>query len=125
MEGGTEEGGVARAPIRGVGVDREGRCAHWRSALDVVAFRFPCCEGWWACHDCHEAEADHRAVPWPGDRGDERAVLCGACRGALTIDAYRDSPDACPRCGARFNPRCVLHHPRYFADAAPNAGGGG
>jgi len=99
-------------------VDAEGRCAHWRSLVDIVSFRFPCCEGFWACHDCHEALADHPARPWPRGSGEEPAVLCGACRSVLAVAAYRSHPDACPVCRATFNPRCRLHHPRYFLDAS-------
>lgn len=109
-------GGPREPRIRGVGVDADGRCAHWRSPLDVVAFRFPCCRGWWACHDCHEAVADHPARPWPPASGNEPAVLCGACRTVYGIDAYRASPEACPACATPFNPRCRLHHPRYFEE---------
>jgi len=51
---------------------------------------------------------------WPRSRFDEPAVLCCVCRRTLTIAGYLASPDACPRCGAPFNPRCRRHHPLYF-----------
>jgi len=86
--------------------------------VDIVSFRFPCCDGFWACHDCHDALADHPARPWPQGSGKEPAVLCGACRGVLTVASYRAHDHACPLCGAPFNPRCRLHHPRYFLDAS-------
>ncbi|WP_128906489.1 CHY zinc finger protein [Halorubrum amylolyticum] len=131
-------------PLRGVAVDRETRCAHWDSALDVVALRFGCCETYYPCDACHDAATDHAAEPWPRDRFDEPAVLCGACGATLTARAYLDggsevshasgsegqSPsgnrassgdsrtqsgdDACPHCGAAFNPGCRRHRDRYF-----------
>lgn len=95
-------------------MDQAGRCAHWRRPVDRVSFRFPCCDGYWACHDCHDAVADHPATRWSREDFGTVAVLCGGCFAELTITAYLASPDRCPRCGAGFNPRCVGHHPRYF-----------
>ncbi|ELZ42735.1 zinc finger CHY domain protein [Halorubrum saccharovorum DSM 1137] len=131
-------------PLRGVAVDPETRCAHWDSAVDVVALRFGCCETYYPCDACHDAATDHEAEPWPRDRFDEAAVLCGACGATLTAREYLDgdsegqSPsgnrappddgeaqraagsrerpddDACPRCDAAFNPGCRAHRDRYF-----------
>lgn len=108
-----------RTPIRGVGVDASGRCAHWASPRDIVSFRFPCCDGWWACRDCHDDVAGHPAETWPRTRFGERAVLCGACRTRLAVEVYLASPGACPRCAAPFNPGCVGHHPLYFEVEGP------
>ncbi|MFO1533475.1 MAG: CHY zinc finger protein [Thermoplasmatota archaeon] len=99
--------------VRGRPVDLETRCVHWSSPLDVVAFRFPCCEGWWPCHLCHEEEADHAATPWPRAR-QEDTVLCGRCQVTMTPDRYMASGSTCPHCGAGFNPACRAHWPRYF-----------
>lgn len=99
--------------IRGVEVDPRGRCAHWRGPRDVVAIRLACCDTWYACHDCHEACADHPPRRWPRDRFHEEAVLCGSCGQRLSIERYLKTP-GCPGCGHPFNPRCALHHPRYF-----------
>lgn len=110
----------ANPPIHGVEVDAAGRCAHYREHHDVVALRLPCCGPfsadpvYYACYACHEALAGHLAEPWPRSRFDEAAVLCGACRRALSVARYLASPDACPRCGALFNPGCRRHHPLYF-----------
>lgn len=102
-------------PLRGVAVDPETRCAHWDDAVDVVAFRFACCGTYHPCSACHDAAADHEAVPWPRERFAEPAVLCGACRTTLTARQYLDSADdACPACGAAFNPGCRAHRDRYF-----------
>ncbi|QWC18137.1 CHY zinc finger protein [Halorubrum sp. 2020YC2] len=109
-------------PLRGVAVDPETRCAHWDDPVDVVALRFGCCETYYPCDACHDAAADHEAVPWPRDRFDEPAVLCGACGTTLTARAYLDSDDTCPACGAAFNPGCRKHRDRYFEVAGSDGG---
>ncbi len=101
-------------PLRGVAVDPETRCAHWDADVDVVALRFGCCEAYHPCCACHEAVADHPAEPWPRDRFDEPAVLCGSCETTLSAREYLDCDDACPHCGAAFNPGCRRHRDRYF-----------
>ncbi|WP_332897855.1 CHY zinc finger protein [Haladaptatus sp. CMSO5] len=100
--------------VRGVGVDSETRCAHYDTARDVVALKFACCETYYPCFQCHEAVANHDAVVWPHDRFDEPAVLCGVCDTELSVTAYLDADDACPACGAEFNPGCRSHYDRYF-----------
>ncbi len=100
--------------VRGRPVDDETRCAHWSSRLDIVAFRFPCCKGWWPCRSCHDDAVDHDTEVWGTDQRDVEAVRCGACSRTLTIDAYVSSNHACPRCGAAFNPGCQDHWPAYF-----------
>lgn len=100
--------------MHGVEVDAETRCAHYRTPQDVVAVRFPCCGRFYACHDCHVELEDHEPRPWPRGEFERRAVLCGSCGIRLKVAEYLASPDACPHCGAAFNPRCVDHHPRYF-----------
>ena len=103
------------APLRGIDVDPETRCAHWDDPVDVVALRFGCCETYYPCDACHDAATDHEAVPWPRDRFDEPAVLCGACGTTLTAREYLAADDdACPACGAAFNPGCRTHRDRYF-----------
>jgi uncharacterized CHY-type Zn-finger protein len=113
-------------PLRGVTVDPETRC-----------------ETYYPCAACHDAATDHEAAPWPRDRFDEPAVLCGVCGATLSAREYLDgeeeaqrasgsegqSPsgnraslgdsraktdDACPRCDAAFNPGCRAHRDRYF-----------
>ena len=108
------EDGRFAVPLRGVDVDDETRCAHYDSTLDVVAFRFPCCECYYPCFRCHEATVDHAARPWPRDRFDEPSVLCGSCRTALTVREYLAADDRCPDCDAPFNPGCADHYHLYF-----------
>lgn len=99
--------------VAGELVDEQTRCAHYRTELDVVAIRFACCEPYYGCHLCHAACADHPAVVWPADDRSVHAVLCGVCRGTLSIADYTVA-DGCPHCAAPFNPGCRLHHHLYF-----------
>ena len=101
--------------IKGKTIDTSGRCQHWHSKRDIIAIRFPCCGAYYACYQCHEELADHPAQRWPKVAFEqEKAVLCGACRHAMTISDYLSSGSQCPQCGADFNPRCSLHWPLYF-----------
>lgn len=111
----TTDADWAEAPVRGVDVDPQGRCTHWHDASDIVATAFPCCPGWWACRDCHDAMQDHAARVWPTDRFHELVVLCGGCRSRLSVTYHlRLSGEACPHCGRAWNPRCREHAHRYF-----------
>lgn len=97
--------------IRGVDVDEQGRCAHYRSARDVVANRCATCGDYWACHACHAEVTDHPFGRMPVAA--QASVLCGACSHAMDYAAY-SAAAACPRCGHPFNPGCELHAPLYF-----------
>ncbi|HVV64348.1 MAG TPA: CHY zinc finger protein [Rhizomicrobium sp.] len=105
---------MTRPKVHGVALDAETRCAHWRSALDVVAIRMKCCGVYYACKDCHEALTGHAIEIWPRGERDAVAVLCGACGFEMTIGAYLSCGDRCPACGAGFNPGCRLHRRFYF-----------
>jgi uncharacterized CHY-type Zn-finger protein len=104
-----------RPEVRGVGLDAQTRCAHYRGPLDIVALKLRCCRVYYACRECHDALAGHPAEVWPITERDHAAILCGACGAELTIAAYLHAGDACPRCAAPFNPGCRSHHPLYFA----------
>ena len=104
--------------VHGEGLDAQTRCVHWRSPLDVIAIKFRCCGRYYACYDCHEALESHESQVWTRDRFGEPAVLCGVCSTELTIGAYLASGNACPSCGAAFNPGCSNHYHLYF-DIAP------
>ena len=101
-------------PLRGVAVNGETRCAHYDDAVDVVALRFGCCETFYPCFRCHAETTGHDPEVWPRERFDEPAVLCGVCASTLSAREYLDCADACPRCGAAFNPGCRKHRDRYF-----------
>lgn len=107
-----------RPLVHGIELDGQTRCAHWRSTLDIVAIRMRCCGLYYACKDCHEALAGHFIETWPESEWDAKAVLCGACSGEMSIREYLACNDACPSCGAAFNPGCRLHRHFYFAGTA-------
>lgn len=94
--------------------DGHTRCVHWYGPTDIVAIRMRCCGRFYACSDCHAACEDHAIERWPRADFGEEAILCGACRRTMSIEAYLASGDRCPSCGAGFNPRCALHRGRYF-----------
>ncbi|MFC7096082.1 CHY zinc finger protein [Halobaculum marinum] len=106
--------------VRGVNVGPETRCAHYAGPTDVIALRFGCCGDFFPCAACHDAVADHGAEPWPRDRFDDPAVLCGGCGARLSVHAYLDADFACPECATAFNPGCAAHYDRYFEGVAPS-----
>ena len=110
-----EPAGTADLAVRGIDIDAATRCAHYNTPLDIVAIRMHCCGEYYACRECHDALADHVATLWPLSERDRRAIRCGNCRAELSIAEYLAAPDACPRCGARFNPGCRNHRGLYFA----------
>jgi len=105
---------VNRPRVLGQTVDRQTRCVHYRTLLDVIAIRFFCCGDFYPCHRCHdEVPGQHPALPWPATEHDARAVLCGVCGRQCRIGEYLGTGH-CPGCGARFNPGCKLHARLYF-----------
>ncbi len=108
---------VARQEVRGIDLDAQTRCAHYRSALDIVAIKMKCCGVYYACKDCHEALAGHAIEVWPQPEWTRRAVLCGACGYEMTVAQYLTCSSRCPACSAAFNPGCRRHFSFYFASA--------
>lgn len=102
--------------VRGLDVNAETRCRHYRSERDVIAIRFPCCDEYYACYACHAAVADHGAERWSAGARDEPAVLCGVCGTELTIAEYLACEHVCPTCEVTFNPGCANHYDRYFEE---------
>jgi uncharacterized CHY-type Zn-finger protein len=100
--------------VRGVGVGPETRCDHYDGPRDVVAIEFACCGTYYPCFRCHAAATDHDAEVRPRSTFDDPGVLCGVCGAELSVAEYLDAADACPRCGAAFNPGCADHYDRYF-----------
>jgi uncharacterized CHY-type Zn-finger protein len=104
--------------VRGVNLDPQTRCEHYRGPTDIVAIKMKCCGVYYACKDCHAALADHLAdyptEVWPESEWDQRAILCGACGVELTIREYMQCESRCPGCGAPFNPGCRKHYHFYF-----------
>src|SRR5437870_2414190 len=96
--------------VRGSRVTEQTQCAHYRSELDVVAIRFKCCDTFYACADCHDELAGHTPLVWGKEERATQAVFCGKCQNTLSIAEYLGCGNACPHCGAAFNPRCADHY---------------
>jgi uncharacterized CHY-type Zn-finger protein len=105
---------VSRPAVHGAQLDAQTRCAHWSTALDIVAIKMACCGSYYACRQCHDELAGHPARVWAVETWDEPAILCGACGSELSIRAYLDCGSRCPTCGAGFNPGCHTHRHLYF-----------
>jgi uncharacterized CHY-type Zn-finger protein len=104
----------ASVQVKGRVVDDQTRCVHYHSPLDVIALKFACCGQYYPCFYCHEEEAGHEPRRWRPDQFETRAVLCGVCRGELSIREYFAAGYACPFCAAAFNPGCRNHNHLYF-----------
>jgi uncharacterized CHY-type Zn-finger protein len=100
--------------VHGIGADSHTGCAHYRSAVDIVAIKFACCRSYYSCIYCHEAQAGHSTRIWNRSQFDQKAVLCGACGAELTIRQYLECGAVCPKCQSAFNPRCESHYHLYF-----------
>jgi uncharacterized CHY-type Zn-finger protein len=100
--------------VYGAVVDNETRCAHYYSALDIIAIKFNCCGRWFPCRECHDEIESHEAKQWPRDEFETKAILCGACGNRLTINEYLNSDHNCPSCDSKFNPGCASHYHLYF-----------
>ncbi|MBM7587063.1 putative CHY-type Zn-finger protein [Bacillus pakistanensis] len=100
--------------VKGVEVDSQTRCKHYHTERDIIAIKFKCCDTYYPCHLCHEECADHKALTWPKEEWNEKAILCGNCGEELTINEYMNSKSTCPNCSASFNPGCQLHYHLYF-----------
>lgn len=102
--------------VRGVDLDSQTRCKHYRSSLDIIAIKMKCCGHYYACKDCHIELADHAMQVWPEREWSQKAVLCGACGIEMTIHEYLQSGFRCPACSAAFNPGCKNHYHFYFEE---------
>lgn len=100
--------------VRGVNLDLQTRCEHYRGATDIIAIKMKCCGIFYACKDCHLALAGHEIGVWPKSEWDREAILCGACGKALTIREYMQCESRCPSCLGQFNPGCRNHYHFYF-----------
>ena len=100
--------------VKGIDLDSQTRCAHWHSALDIIAIKMKCCGEYYACKDCHDVLADHSIAVWPCEEWNHQAVLCGACGVEMSIADYLRSENRCPYCMAQFNPGCRNHYNFYF-----------
>lgn len=100
--------------VVGADVDAETRCAHYHSALDIIAIKFKCCGRWFPCYECHEENAGHEPEVWAKCEFAAAAILCGGCGVQLTVDEYLKCESTCPHCSRKFNPGCARHYHLYF-----------
>jgi uncharacterized CHY-type Zn-finger protein len=100
--------------VKGKLVDDETRCTHYQSPLDIIAIKFKCCNEYYPCYECHQEEANHKAVVWKKEERDTKAILCGYCKHELSIDEYFTANNQCPNCKSPFNPKCSNHYHLYF-----------
>jgi len=100
--------------VKGQVIDDQTRCSHYHTELDIIAIKFKCCETYFPCYSCHAEAADHKAITWEVNERNEKAILCGACGLELSISAYMESNNTCPRCQSSFNPNCKKHYDLYF-----------
>ncbi|GGK31863.1 hypothetical protein GCM10010965_25920 [Caldalkalibacillus thermarum] len=105
---------IGKVWVYGEELDQHSRCRHYRTGRDIVAIKFPCCQQYWACYDCHTALSGHQAARWPQAKWDTTAILCGACGRELSIKDYLGCQFHCPACEAPFNPHCARHYHLYF-----------
>ncbi|MFD0845206.1 CHY zinc finger protein [Streptococcus saliviloxodontae] len=99
--------------IYGLDLDRESRCRHYHSQLDIVALKCFLCQRYYACYKCHNACQNHSFAPYPLSRREDLVVICGVCHKEMTIADYKEV-SACVACQSPFNPRCHLHEAIYF-----------
>ena len=99
--------------LKGVDLDAQGRCKHYRLQVDVVCIAYKCCEGFYACYECHRELTDHKPKRYETSEFDQHAVVCGCCRKTLSIREYV-ATNQCPYCFANWNPKCASHYHFYF-----------
>ncbi|MGT2908167.1 CHY zinc finger protein [Streptococcus dentiloxodontae] len=99
--------------IYGLLVDRQSRCQHYQTDLDIVALKCFGCQRYYACYLCHDTLENHSYQAYPSSYSRDKAVVCGVCYYEMTIEHYQKSK-ACPNCQSRFNPNCAKHRNIYF-----------
>lgn len=84
--------------IHGVGLDKEGRCKHYHTSLDIAALLCAQCRKYYACYSCHDEMEDH---PFAATAPEEQyPVLCGNCKRKLTRWEYKQG--SCPYCHSPY-----------------------
>ncbi|MCR5568957.1 MAG: hypothetical protein K6G31_06750 [Paludibacteraceae bacterium] len=103
----SKEAGKPSSVIYGKLTDREGRCIHYHSVLDVIANKCAKCRKFYSCYKCHNEKEAHAFGAIPPDEAS--AVMCGVCGYQFSYSTYEQMGGTCTNCGAHFNPRCALH----------------
>lgn len=100
--------------VKGIDVDPQTRCGHYKSEIDIIAIKFKCCGDWFPCFECHSEIANHPSKVWTKNEFETKAILCGNCKHQLTISEYFNCQSICPNCSHQFNPKCANHYHLYF-----------
>lgn len=100
--------------IHGKTVDKNTRCIHYHSDLDIIAIKFKCCYNYYPCYHCHEESTHHKLKIWEKTELDTKAIFCGNCKNEMTINQYLNAENICIYCSSKFNPKCSLHYHLYF-----------
>lgn len=58
--------------IYGSVIDKETRCTHYHSFLDVIAIKFKCCNKYYPCYKCHEEHESHAIKRWTEKEFDKK-----------------------------------------------------
>src|SRR5699024_10828953 len=95
-------------------IDSETRCTHYHTKNDRIAIKFYCCLNYFPCYKCHRELGCNQHGVWPQNLFNRQAILCGQCKGELTINEYLQNDNKCPLCEVSFNPGCSLHSHLYF-----------
>ncbi|RKQ28429.1 CHY zinc finger protein [Oceanobacillus halophilus] len=95
-------------------VDQETRCKHYDSLQDRIAIKFPCCQEYFPCYQCHKEHGCGGREIWLRTEFHQKAILCGSCKKEMSIQSYICSQSECPKCQVSFNPGCKWHHHLYF-----------
>lgn len=96
--------------IYGINTDKEGRCVHYHSDVDVIANKCAKCQKFYACYKCHDELEDHPFEPVDSD--EEATAMCGVCGKLYSYKEY-SCLSKCTECSHGFNPRCSLHKSVY------------
>ena len=109
------KGGLELVKIFGSMVDKEGRCTHYSSLVDIIANKCYLCKKYYACYQCHDEQELHHFEAWPvATEPDAKVVLCGACQLEMTVSDYQKKAQ-CLNCGRLFNSNCSKHSDIYFS----------
>lgn len=95
-------------------IDKEGRCKHYQSPVDIIAIKFKCCNTYYSCIYCHLENAAHLPEKWDMELFNQKAILCGECMEEMSISSYLSCDNICPHCSSAFNPKCKNHYHFYF-----------
>src|ERR1700723_2096011 len=90
--------------VRGVNLDAQTRCEHYRGSTDIIAIKMKCCGEYYACKDCHQSLARHPIEVGPKSECAQTPSPRAPAPTELTINQYMHCDSRCPNCRAPFNP---------------------